>query len=162
MAKPGAIDDAFLDLAREMDARLRRLASAYCGVEEHDDLLQEMRLQIWKAWSSFDGRAKRTTWAYRVALNTALMHRRTTGRRIATASSDVERIGGQTHAQQAAMLREFLSKLGPVDRAVFVLFLEDMTRDEMVDVLGLSTSAIASRLNRVKNAFRADYMEVDE
>ena len=160
MPPPTAID-AYLAHLREMQARLFRLASAYADDDQREDLLQEMRLAIWNGWTTFRGGSKRSTWSYRVALNTALMSRRTASRRPATGATPAERSGGQDDAAQAAVLREFVRSLEPVDRAVFVLSLEGTPRDEMCETLGLSTNAISTRLSRMKARFRSRYIECD-
>lgn len=164
MPRQETIDDEFLKLLSAMSGRFRRLARVYAASEDCDDLVQEMRLQLWKAWPTFSGRAQPTTWGYRVAINTALMHRRKHKSQPAKPASLSEptAAGGQTHATQKAILAEFLASLKPVDRAVFVLFLEDVTRAEMVEILGMTASAIASRLNRIKAAFRTTYVEVEK
>ena len=163
MSQHSASEADFLDLIEEMNGRIERLARAYAQAEDRDDLIQEMRLQLWKSWSSFLGDAKSTTWAYRVILNTALMHKRRRQRKpIVTTRTAEQKVGGATYPTERAILSEFLANLRPVDRAVFVLFLEGVPRDEMTEILGLTASAIASRLNRMKSAFRSAYMEVNE
>ena len=40
--------------------------------DAHDDLFQEITIQLWKAFPKFRGEAKFSTWMYRVGLNTAI------------------------------------------------------------------------------------------
>ena len=61
MSQHSASEADFLDLIEEMNGRIERLARAYAQAEDRDDLIQEMRLQLWKSWSSFLGDAKPTT-----------------------------------------------------------------------------------------------------
>jgi RNA polymerase sigma factor (sigma-70 family) len=42
------------------------------GRPDRDDLVQEILLQLWRSLPRFQGKAKESTWIYRVALNTAL------------------------------------------------------------------------------------------
>ena len=45
----------------------------YCNTKEgRKDLFQEITLQLWKAYGTFEGKSKISTWIYRVALNTAI------------------------------------------------------------------------------------------
>ena len=52
--------------------------------DEHNDLFQEITIQVWKNYSKFRGEAKFSTWMYRVALNTAISLFRKSKRRIKT------------------------------------------------------------------------------
>lgn len=163
VSQQSASEAEFLELVERMTGQIERLATAYAQTEDRDDLIQEIRLQLWKSWSSFRSDAKPTTWAYRVILNTALMYKRHRKRKpIVTIDTAQNQVGGATYPTERAILSEFLTSLRPVDRAVFVLFLEGVARDEMAEILGLTASAIASRLNRMKSTFRGEYVEVDE
>src|SRR5262245_65357115 len=67
---------------------LYKVASAYCARrEERGDLIQEMILELWRAFPRFDGRASFATWMHRVAMNVAISMHRSEGRRIRDAVS---------------------------------------------------------------------------
>jgi RNA polymerase sigma-70 factor (ECF subfamily) len=68
----------FLELIERHQGILHRICSAYTHTEEdRRDLFQDMLLQLWRSFATFRGQSSFTTWAYRVALNTALLFRRT-------------------------------------------------------------------------------------
>ena len=46
------------------------------NMKEVKDLIQEILLQLWRSVPRFEGKAKSSTWVYRVAMNTALAWRR--------------------------------------------------------------------------------------
>jgi RNA polymerase sigma-70 factor (ECF subfamily) len=107
-------------------ARWAGIARAYAAGSDRDDLLQEIMLQVWKGLPGFAGRAHRDTWAYRVALNTALAWDRsakTRRRRIPTAQDDVAELeaGQATEKIEAKVLDEFLQSLSKVDRALMLV-----------------------------------------
>jgi len=66
----------FGDLLERSHACWAGIARAYATMSDRDDLLQEIALQVWKNLDQFTGRSSLDTWAYRVALNTALAWRR--------------------------------------------------------------------------------------
>lgn len=68
------MDSAFNAMLQDNQGALERLARRYAGPEDWRDLVQEMHLQLWRSFDSFDGRAQQSTWVYRVVLNTALSH----------------------------------------------------------------------------------------
>jgi len=71
-------DDAFLQLVRENDARLRKICRVYAdSAEAQRDLYQDILVELWRSFSSFKGDAEPGTWLYRAAPDTALRHDRT-------------------------------------------------------------------------------------
>ena len=146
-------------LIRDNESRLRRIARQYAGPDDWQDLLQEIALALWRGLPGFEGRSRLSTWVFRVAVNTALQYarrRRPPGEPLPqgwepTGSSDVD--------DPARLLETFLSSLDPVNRAVLLLDLEGLSRDEMAEVLGISTGAIAVRMTRLKQRFKAQFVE---
>src|SRR4051812_7930864 len=66
----------FRELLERSHARWAGIARAYAAAQDRNDLLQEIALQVWQNLDRFAGRSSLDTWAYRVALNTALAWRR--------------------------------------------------------------------------------------
>lgn len=146
-------------LLSENHAALVRLARHYADASDWQDLLQEMRLQLWRSWPSFDGRSQRSTWVYRVALNTALAHRRKPNRGHQSLDSVVERGDAGVPVDEMALLERFIATLDSIQKALLLLDLEGMQRDQIADVLGLSENAVAIRMTRLRKAFENDFME---
>jgi hypothetical protein len=63
----------FRELLERSHARWAGIARAYAEVPDRDDLVQEIAMQVWQSLDRFAGRSSLDTWAYRVALNTALV-----------------------------------------------------------------------------------------
>ncbi|MEZ5332542.1 MAG: sigma-70 family RNA polymerase sigma factor [Thermoanaerobaculia bacterium] len=150
----------FARLVRENRRRLAGIAGSYARGEEVEDLTQEILLQLWRSLDSFAGRSSEATWLYRVALNTALGWRRRRSRRSRfevavdggelAASSRSAATGGE---RELTILRRFLASLSPEDRALFLLYLDDLTYREMAEITGLSESHVGVKLHRMKQAF---------
>jgi RNA polymerase sigma-70 factor (ECF subfamily) len=154
--------DATLDFAtlvRDNEAALVRLARHYAAPQDWQDLLQEMHLQLWRGHASFDGRAAPSTWVYRVALNTALSHRRKPRPAHAPLDHAAEPADALGPGDPLGVLEEFLATLDPLQRGVLLLDLEGLTREEIADVTGLSPNAVAIRMTRLRQAFEARYLE---
>ncbi len=150
--------DAFLELVRSHGPRLLRLASGYARAEDRRDLVQQMWLAIWRALPGFRGDAALSTWAYRIAINTAVSHvRKDVRRREQAAASAPEPVapGGR---DERAILEEFLEALGPVDRAAMALYLEGLAASDIGAVLGATEGAVAVRLSRIKALFKQRYL----
>lgn len=146
--------DTVIDEHRD---RLARIARQYAGPNDWQDLMQEMAVAIWRGLSSFQGRSKLSTWVYRVAVNTALQHVRK--RRPASEALTHEPVGALGAQDPLALLDDFLAELDPVNRAVLLLDLEGLHREEIGEVLGLSPGAVAVRMTRLKQRFSETFME---
>lgn len=149
----------FATLVRENEAALVRLARRYAGPADWQDLLQEMHLQLWRSHASWDGRAARSTWVYRVALNTALSHRRRPAHAHAPLDHAAEPADAGAPGDPLGLLEEFLASLDPLSRGVLLLDLEGLSREEIADVTGLTPNAVAIRMTRLRRAFEARYLE---
>ena len=151
-------DVRFQRLLDDNQGRLERLARQYADPADWQDLLQDIHVQLWLSLDSFDGRSLLSTWVYRVALNTAISHRRKP--RMPPRGEVPDNLGdsGATHSS-LDVLREFLASLGSIDRALLLMDLEDMTREQIAEVLGLSTGAVAVRMTRLKQQFSQRYLE---
>lgn len=158
-----ASERRFLELLESHGPRLRRIAGSYARGAERDDLYQEILCQLWRSLPSFRGESGTGTWAYRVALNTALTHARRRGRRPREVapppdSEPASPASAGDPARQDALLEDFLASLGEMDRSLLVLYLDGLNYDGMAEVTGMSSSAVGVRLHRIKRAYARRYL----
>lgn len=160
----------FEALLRQHQRIVFKIAATYARTtQDRDDLAQEIATQLWRSFPRFDARRARfSTWLYRVALNVAISSLRTDGRdargrgeSLEDAPAEVLADPGDPHdvqierAQHAAALRAFLGKLDPLNRALVLLYLEGRSYAEIADVLGISETNVATKLNRVRQRLRS-------
>ncbi len=153
------LEETYLELVRENEARLRRLCRVYAsGADAEEDLYQDILVQLWRALPSFRGEARASTWLYRIALNTALMHRRSQRARPevplepaheppATDTPPDERVDV---CRRRERLYAAIGRLGDVDRAVVMLHLEGHSHREISEVLGISENNAGVKLHRIR------------
>lgn len=149
----------FRSLIEQHARLLLGVALAYCrNPSDRDDVLQEIAIQLWRARDRYDGRTKRTTWMYRIAINAAIScYRRE--RRHAGEPFDEHRAPPVDADEPPLALRPVLrclAALPPLDRALVVLWLDDNDHATIAEVLGLSTSNVGTRLARIKQRLRDD------
>lgn len=155
----------FQALLRDNLGRLRRIARSYAPDGEDEDLLQEMLMQIWRSLPKFDGRAQVSTWVYRIALNTAMGSLRKRYARPASHAMAPEQLLPLTPASvgdptdPGELLDRFLAQLNPMDRAVLMLTLDDLSYAQIAEITGLNRNAVGIRLNRIRKRFNEDYVE---
>ncbi len=142
--------------------RILAIARSFAGDYECQDLCQEILLQMWRGLDNFQGRCAPSTWVYRVALNTAITFRRRNGRRPViyarpAAEPHPEPVAPGDPGNEILILEEFLRSLAEIDRAVFLLYLEDLTYCEIAEITGLSKSHVGVCINRLKKIFTQRY-----
>jgi RNA polymerase sigma factor (sigma-70 family) len=129
--------------------------------EAHNDLFQEITIQLWKNYSKFRGDAKFSTWMYRVALNTAISLYRKSTKSIKTDDfSDVAfRISSteydDTEEKQLEALYKAIHQLNDIDKALIFLYLEDKNFHEIAETLGISNVNARVKMNRAKEKLKS-------
>ena len=150
----------FVDLIYEHQGILHRVCSVYeSAPEDREDLYQEILLQSWRSFASFNGQSKFSTWLYRVALNSALSRRRKTAGKweIASLSATSTEIAVQEPPDSdadAQLLHQCIRELSKLNRAIVLLYLEQHTYEEMAEITGLTRANISVRLVRIKDQLR--------
>jgi RNA polymerase sigma-70 factor (ECF subfamily) len=134
-----------------------RIARSYGNTaEDQDDLFQEICLQLWLSVPRFEGKAKVSTWIYRVALNTALVWNRGEKRRRKhnnrlTMFPVVQNSTGKSDEDEIVeRLYEAIRKLPKVDASVVLMHLDGLAYSEMSEILDISESNVGVKLNRAK------------
>lgn len=125
--------------------------------EEVADLFQEILMNLWKGFSRFRGDSNIRTWIYRVSLNTCISHERKKNRKVETLplTMDINLFDDSDEdTRQVQMLRNRISQLGPFDRAIVLLWLENLSYDEIGAIVGISAKNVSVRLVRIKEQLK--------
>lgn len=107
-------------------------------------------------FEQFQGRSNVKTWIYRVALNTCISIERKKKR---TATEPLPMSvnlfeDNDEETRQVAMLHKRIGRLKPFDRAIVLLWLENMPYEEIGQVVGIPTSNVSTRLYRIKEQLK--------
>ena len=156
-----AAKNRFLEQIEENQDIIHKICCLYAiNNDDRKDLSQEITCQLWKSYKSFRGESKFTTWMYKVALNTALLNLRRHRVRVRTQSlkehhTDIPAEADQKEKYgQINSLYKAISQLGKLDRAIIILFLEQLSYKEISEVIGISKSNVSVRLARVKKKLK--------
>jgi RNA polymerase sigma-70 factor (ECF subfamily) len=148
----------FTALIRRHGALIHKIAFAYCREPaDRDDLVQDIAAQLWRSRERYDPRFAHTTWIYRIALNVAIsFYRRERRHRDQRAAIDDHPIAVAPiePAPELARLLRGIAALGPLDRALVVLYLEGSDHAAIAEVLGISISNVGTKLGRIKARLR--------
>ncbi len=149
----------FLDLVEAHQGIVRKVSAMYAEQPaEREDLQQEILMQLWRSFPSFRGGSRFSTWMYRVALNTALMERRSRrSRLVARPLSDTSQpMAARTPGSDpdVGRLQRYIRRLRELDRAVILLYLEQHTHEEIAEMTGLGRKNVGVRIVRIKRQLR--------
>lgn len=154
----------FRELLERSHARWAGIARAYAEPRDRDDLVQEIALQVWQNLDCFTGRSSLDTWAYRVALNTALAWRRKAAIRtnkLMHATANIAELPGDrgSEGDVQRVLDRFLASLSESDRAVLLLHLDGLSQTDAAEVLGISAGAYRTRFHRIRRRFEETHCQ---
>ncbi|KJV26394.1 RNA polymerase sigma factor [Luteibacter yeojuensis] len=155
------------DRRRHCDALLRehrrivfKVAAVYArNADDRQDLAQDIALQVWRSFASYDPARPFATWMYRVALNVGLSHARRERERPAMVGADMldAMEGGTPIAEpdeRLLQLARAIEGLEPLERALALLYLDELPYAEIAAVLGLSETNVGTRIARLKQRLR--------
>ena len=126
--------------------------------EEVNDLYQEILNNLWKGFKSFRGESSVKTWIWRVSLNTCNNYERKKKSSVQTVplSIDIDLYNDDdTHSKQIQMLYDRINRLDVFDRAIILLWLENMSYQDIANVVGISLSNVTTRLFRIKEQLKS-------
>jgi RNA polymerase sigma factor (sigma-70 family) len=126
----------------------------FLDVSDREDVFQEMMFQLWKSYEQFDGRSKFSTWMYRVCLNTALTyHRKNKSKKNESLSLkhlEIPEHSNHHQEENVKMLFQAIATLHPLNKAITLLYLDDLSYEEIANITGLTKSNVSVRLVRIK------------
>ena len=125
--------------------------------DEVADLFQETLIRIWRGLPSFNGESDIKTWIYRIALNTCISIDNKKKRRAETElSMDINLFtDNDRETEQINILHKRISRLLPLDRAIVLLWLEDISYEEIGAIVGISSKNVSVRLVRIREQLKA-------
>ncbi len=153
----------FKEILKENKDRIFRICCAYeRDPDSRNDLYQEVLLNVWKSLDKFEGRSMISTWIYRIAVNTSLMHVKKESRLnsmktgLDENSIDIAETGTEEKERkielggQIEKLYLCINMLGKLERLIISMVLEDLSYKEIAEVTGLSPTNVGVKINRIK------------
>lgn len=151
-------EQSFARLVREHKSTIYTVCYMFSkDTDEVNDLFQEILVNLWKGFSRFEGKSDIKTWLYRVALNTCISIDRKKKRKTVPLNMDVNLYeDNDADTRQVKMLYDRIGRLGPFDRAIVLLWLENIPYDEIGEIVGISSKNVSVRLVRIKESLKKD------
>ena len=125
--------------------------------DEVADLFQEILINIWKGFENFRGDSSMRTWIWRISFNTCVSYEKRKSRKGSTIplSLSINLFDDSDEdTRQIKMLQKRIRQLGPFDRAIVLLWLEDLSYAEIGEIVGISEKNVSVRLVRIREQLK--------
>lgn len=156
--------DSILDYNRSFIAMIRRHEKIIFSVcffyatkdVPFDDMRQEVLISLFKAYRNFRHDSAESTWVYKVCINTCLFSlRRLSPKIIVTSIEELPFLqfrddSYNEYKDKLEWLYTVISRLDPMDKALILMWLDELSYEEIAANMGIPRNTVASRLYRIK------------
>ena len=148
------LEKDFLGLISQYNAMIHKVVHLYRDTpEDREDLFQEIVFQLWKSYPNFKAESKISTWMYRIALNTAIASFRKQKSPIKFLSQLPDLAEEQVSEELLVRQERFFSVLKVLDdgeKALITLYFEDLSYQQISEVVGISENYVGVKINGIK------------
>lgn len=150
----------FIAAIKENEGFIFKIAAVYTNsTDDKNDLVQEIIYQLWKSYDSFTQKSKLSTWMYRVALNVAIYQLKVSKKRIFTILIDEQvldyhEVDNSKTEENWQIFRQQIDTLNLLDKGIVMLYLDNKSYDEIAEIIGISSSNVATKLSRIKEKLK--------
>jgi len=155
------LEHNFVDLLEKHQNIIHKVCRLYTNnYDAHNDLFQEITIQLWKAYPKFRGDSKFSTWMYRVGLNTAITLYRKSKRTINTQDFNGVEFKmkaedyDNTEEEQLKTLYKAIHELNDIEKALVFLYLENKDYREISQTMGITEVNARVKMNRIKTKLK--------
>ncbi|RXK81033.1 RNA polymerase sigma factor [Filimonas effusa] len=150
------MEKEFTQLLNTHRGLIYKVCNLYCSSQEDkQDLFQEIVLQLWKSYATFnENKGRFSTWLYRVALNTAITHHRKEQKKPRSVYLEHIQIPEPADpgldSEDIRLLYKAIEQLSPVEKAVILLYLDGKSYEEIAEITGITRTNAGVKLNRTR------------
>ena len=126
--------------------------------DEVNDLFQEILVNLWKGLQSYEGDKFISTWVWRVSLNTCINYSKKQKRSIEKVPLDVNINLFEDMDDDSMQIRQLydrINKLGYIDRSIILMWLENLSYDEIGSILGITANNVSVKLVRIREKLKS-------
>lgn len=146
----------FAQIVREHKRRIYTVCYMFSkDADEVADLFQEILINMWKGFRSFRGESSVSTWVWRISLNTCINTRKR--RKLETIPLNVNINPYEAVDEEGLQVRQLydrINRLGLIDRSIILMWLENLSYEEIGEILGISVKNVSVKLVRIREKLR--------
>ncbi len=121
-----------------------------------DDIRQEVLISLFKGYRNYRKESSESTWVYKVCINTCLFSLRKLSSQPKTISFDkLPEVHFQDDSdnetkEKLELLYSLIAQLNPMEKALILMWLDELSYEEIALNMGIPRNTVASRLHRIK------------
>ena len=126
--------------------------------DEVNDLFQEILVNLWKGLQSYEGDKFISTWVWRVSFNTCINYSKKQKRALEKVPLDVNINLFEDMDEDSMQIRQLydrINKLGYIDRSIILMWLENLSYDEIGSILGITANNVSVKLVRIREKLKS-------
>jgi len=148
---------AFSDMVKRHEKIIFSVCFFYASNEiPYEDLRQEVLISLFNSYRNFKQQCAESTWVYKVCLNTCLFSLRKLTTKVKTLSLEqLPPLHFQDDSnielkEKLELVYSAISRLNPMDKAIILMWLDELSYEEIANNMGIARNTVASRLSRIK------------
>ncbi|MGN0186508.1 MAG: RNA polymerase sigma factor [Paludibacteraceae bacterium] len=125
--------------------------------DEVNDYFQDTLINLWRGFPQFRHESSPQTWIWRVSMNTCISadRKKRSRRQSIPLTMDINLFAdNDDDSRQVQMLYDRIHRLNLIDRAIVLLWLENISYDEIGQIVGISTKNVSVRLVRIREQLK--------
>ncbi len=121
-----------------------------------NDIRQEVLISLFKGYRNYRKECAESTWVYKVCINTCLFSLRKFTPMLKTISFDeLPEVHFQDEndyetKEKLEWLYSLIAQLNPMDKALILMWLDELSYEDIALNMGIPRNTVASRLHRIK------------
>jgi RNA polymerase sigma factor (sigma-70 family) len=161
----------FIQILKDNKGIIYKVINTYCKEsDEKKDLEQEIVIQLWKSFQSYNSDYKISTWIYKIAMNISISYYRSNLNRksktISINESIFQEIESENNSDELEdnrrLLHEFMNQLNEFDKQILILYFDDLSYKEIADIVGITETHVGTKINRINKKLQEDFSKLKQ
>lgn len=162
--------EKFIQILNENKWILYKVINTYCkDTDDRKDLEQEIIIQLWKSFKSYNSQYKISTWIYKIAMNVSIsFYRNNINRKSRTSpiSESIFQVADPIDIsvsvdEERKFIYDFINQLDEFNKEILVLYLDNHSYKEISEIVGITESNVGTKINRIKNKLQENYIKLN-
>lgn len=164
-------NESFVKIIKSNKRIIYKVVNTYCSdADDKKDLEQEIIIQLWKSFQSYNNQFQLSTWIYRIAMNVSISFYRSNLNRKSRTTSINESIFQEIEFdndtdeenEHRRFLHDFIQQLDEFNREILILYLDEYSYKEIAEIVGITESNVGTKINRIKKKMQEDFSTLNK